>query len=89
MSIVAWIVAGAILGWIGYAYLGYNEERGVMVSTLIGAAGGFLGGNLIAPVFIAAPAVAGDFSAARLIFAAAVAASFVLLGNFAHRRWGV
>ena len=89
MNIFTWILAGAILGWIGYAYLGYNEERGVMVSTIIGAAGGFFGGNLVAPMFGMAPAIPGDFSAATLIFAAAVAAAFVLLGNFVQRRWGI
>ena len=89
MNIVTWILAGGVLGWIGYAYLGYNEDRGVMVSTLIGGAGGFLGGNLIAPMFSTAPAVAGDFSAAALIFAAACAGAFVLLGNIVHKRWGV
>jgi len=89
MNIFIWILAGAGLGWAGYAYRGYNEERGVIVSTLIGGAGGFLGGNLIAPMFGATPTVAGDFSAAALIFAAACAAAFVLLGNLVHKRWGV
>ena len=89
MNIVTWILAGGVLGWIGYAYFGYNEQRGVMVSTLIGGAGGFLGGNLIAPMFSAAPAVPGDFSAAALMFAAAVAAAFVFAGNLVNKRWGV
>ena len=89
MNIVTWILAGGVLGWIGYAYLGYNEQRGVMVSTLIGGAGGFLGGNLIAPMFAAAPAVPGDFSVAALIFAAAFAGAFAFLGNFVNKRWGV
>jgi uncharacterized membrane protein YeaQ/YmgE (transglycosylase-associated protein family) len=89
MNIVTWILAGGILGWIGYAYLGYNEQRGVMVSTLIGGAGGFLGGKLIAPMFAAAPAVAGDFSAVALIFAAAVSAACVFVGNMVQNRWGV
>jgi uncharacterized membrane protein YeaQ/YmgE (transglycosylase-associated protein family) len=89
MNIVIWVLAGSLLGWIGYAYFGYNEARGVMVSALIGGAGGFLGGNLIAPMFGVAPTVPGDFSAAVLIFAAAVAVAFVFVGNFVHRRWGV
>ena len=89
MDIVTWILAGGILGWIGYAYLGYNEERGMMVSILIGSAGGFLGGKLIAPMFSAAPAASGGSGAAALIFAAACAAGFVLLGNMVHKRWGV
>jgi len=89
MDIVTWILAGGILGWIGYTYLGYNEQRGMMVATIIGSAGGFLGGKVVAPMFSAAPAASADFSAAALIFAAGCAAVFVLLGNFVHRRWGV
>ena len=89
MDIVTWILAGGILGWIGYMYLGYNEERGMMVSIIIGAAGGFLGGKVIAPMFGASAPPSGDFSTAALVFAAACAAAFVLLGNFVHRRWGV
>jgi hypothetical protein len=89
MNIIIWILAGSILGWLGYAYLGYNEARGAMVSAIIGGAGGFLGGNMIAPMFGVAPAVPGDFSATVLFFAAAVAVAFVFVGNFVHRRWGV
>lgn len=89
MDIVTWILAGGILGWIGYSYLGYNEQRGMMVSIIIGSAGGFLGGKLVAPMFSAAPAASGDFNLAALVFAAACAAAFILLGNIAHKRWGV
>jgi len=89
MDIIVWILAGGALGWVGYSYLRYNEERGMMVAVMIGGAGGFLGGKLIAPMFSAAPAVPGDFSAAALVFALACAAAFVLLGNMIHQRWGV
>jgi len=44
---------------------------------------------MIAPMFTAAPAVAGDFSVAALFFAAAMAAAFLAVGNLVHRRWGV
>ena len=44
MNIALWILAGGILGWVGYAFLGYNAERAKLVPILIGAAGGFFGG---------------------------------------------
>jgi len=89
MNIVMWILAGGILGWAGYSFLHFNEERGVTVSIIIGAFGGFLGGTMIAPMFTGAAAVPGDFSLPALFFAAAVAAAFLAAGNLVYDRWGM
>jgi uncharacterized membrane protein YeaQ/YmgE (transglycosylase-associated protein family) len=83
-----WILAGGFLGWLGYSYLGFNEERGIVVSAVIGASGGMLGGKLVAPMFTAAP-VPGDFNASGLFFAAAVAAALLALGDMVYKRWHV
>jgi len=88
MNIAIWILGGAIVGWFGYSVLGFNEARGKMVSVVIGAIGGLVGGNLVAPMFTAAPAP-GDFNFLAMVFAAAVAAAFVAIGNLVHNRWGV
>ncbi len=88
MNVVIWMLAGGIVGWAAYSYLHYNEDRGQKVSILIGAAGGFLGGKLIAPMFTAA-GVPGDFSLSALAFAAVVAAACLFLGNLVYDRWGV
>jgi uncharacterized membrane protein YeaQ/YmgE (transglycosylase-associated protein family) len=89
MNIVVWMLAGGILGWVGCAFLGFNEERGMVVSVIIGTAGGLFGGKLIAPMFTAAAAVPEAFSLSALFFAAAVAAAFVAVGNLVGKRWGV
>ena len=89
MNIVMWMLAGGILGWAGYAFLGFNEERGTVVSVIIGAVGGLIGGKLIAPMFTAAAAVPDAFSLSALFFAAAVAAGFLAAGNLVGKRWGV
>ena len=89
MNIVMWILAGGIVGWMAFAVLGYNEDRGIKASLLIGAAGGFFGGKLVAPMFTDVAAVPADFSGAALFFAAAVAAVFLYVGNFVHNRWSV
>jgi uncharacterized membrane protein YeaQ/YmgE (transglycosylase-associated protein family) len=88
MNIAIWILAGGILGWVGYAFLGFNTARAKMVPILIGAAGGFFGGKVIAPMFTAV-AVPVNFSMVALLFAAAVAAAFLAAGNFVYNRWGV
>ena len=89
MNIAVWMLAGSILGWVGYSLLGFNEGRGVKVSIIIGTLGGLLGGKVIAPMFTAAAAVAGDFSLSALFFAAAVAAVSLAVGNLVYNRWGV
>lgn len=89
MNIVVWMLAGGMLGWIGYSFLGFNEGRTLMVSIVIGAVGGVVGGKMIAPMFGAAAAAAGGFSVMTLFFAAAVAAAFLAVGSLVHQRWGV
>jgi uncharacterized membrane protein YeaQ/YmgE (transglycosylase-associated protein family) len=88
MNIVIWMLAGAILGWVGYSFLGFNEARGRMVSIVIGAIGGFFGGKMIAPMFTVAP-VTADFNLSALFFAVAVAGAFLAVGNLVYERWGV
>jgi len=89
MNIAIWILAGGILGWAGCMYLGFNEARGAVISAIIGAAGGFVGGKLIAPIFLAANSAPADFSMPALFFAAAVASGFLFAGNLVSTRWGV
>lgn len=89
MNITLWILAGGALGWLGYAVFAYNEERGVAVSVIIGAFGGFFGGKVIAPALTAAATVPDAFNAPALFFAGAFAAAFLYLGNVAQKRWGL
>lgn len=89
MNIVMWLLAGGILGWVGYSFLGFNEQRGMVVSIIIGTVGGLFGGKLIAPMFTAVAAVPADFSSSALVFAAAAAAAFLAVGNLVYHRWGV
>jgi uncharacterized membrane protein YeaQ/YmgE (transglycosylase-associated protein family) len=86
MNIVLWMLVGAVAGWAAYAYIGYNEARGMPVSILIGAFGGFIGGNIVAPMFSAGPS---PELLPALLFAAAAAVAFLYAGNLIHKRWGV
>ena len=89
MNIALWILAGGALGWAGYALIGYNEERGLVVTVIIGALGGFFGGKVIAPALSAVATVPDAFNTTALFFAAAFAAVFLFLGNVSYRRWGL
>ena len=89
MNIAMWVLAGGILGWVGFQFLGVNSGRGLIVSVIIGAVGGFFGGKIVAPMFTTAAVVPADFNSSALVFAALVAAAFLFAGNLIHDRWGV
>ena len=92
MDIVTWMLAGAGLGWITFSYLSLNAERGLIVSIIIGAVGGLIGGKLIAPMFTSASTAAAgqaELSIATVFFAGAAAAAALAAGNLVHKRWGV
>ncbi len=88
MNLALWLLAGATLGWVGIHYLRFNEPRGLAVSMVIGLLGGVLGGEFVAPIFLAVAAVPADFSVFALFFALGVAAVFLTVGNFVFNRFG-
>jgi uncharacterized membrane protein YeaQ/YmgE (transglycosylase-associated protein family) len=89
MNIALWIFAGAIVGWLTYAVAGYNEERGLIVSIIIGAFGGSVGGMALAPMLMTAAAAPPGVSTPALVIAVAVAATLLVLCNVVHKRWGI
>jgi uncharacterized membrane protein YeaQ/YmgE (transglycosylase-associated protein family) len=89
MNNILWFFAGGLVGWIAFSYAGLSEGRGKVLSIILGAIGGVMGGKLIAPMFVSATAVPGEFSAVALLIAAAAASVFLVIGNMIHVRWGI
>ena len=89
MNIIMWMLAGAAIGWAGYAVLHYNESRGMLISMAIGVMGGVAGGKLVAPMFGVVESIPEAFSTAALICALASAAVVLLVGDRVHARFGV
>ena len=87
MDTVLWMLAGGALGWVSHSLMGFNEQRGRVVSIVIGALGGALGGKEISPLFT--HAVAGEFNLAAMMFALAVAAAFLAISQLVTTHWGV
>jgi uncharacterized membrane protein YeaQ/YmgE (transglycosylase-associated protein family) len=88
MNVALSMLAGAMLGWIGFSVLGLNEARGRMVSIVIGALGGIIGGKMVAPIFVTVGS-GGEFSMSALLIGAIVAAAFLAIGNVVKNTWGV
>ena len=89
MNIAMWVLAGGALGWIGFAYMRANEERGMTISVIIGMLGGFFGGTVLAPMLGAPTETPNDFSMYSLVIAIASAAACLAIGNLASKRLGV
>jgi uncharacterized membrane protein YeaQ/YmgE (transglycosylase-associated protein family) len=87
MDYFVWILVGSVVGWIGYARFGFNEERGRNVSMLIGAAGALIGAKMLAPMFVAMPP--GEFPVFAIFIAAGAASAALVLGNLVSERWGI
>jgi uncharacterized membrane protein YeaQ/YmgE (transglycosylase-associated protein family) len=89
MNIAMWVLAGGILGWLGYAYIEANKERGMIFSIIIGMVGGFFGGNVVAPMLGAVTETPNIFSPFALFVAVASAAACLAIGNLISKRYGV
>ena len=88
MNLTLWIALGALAGWGAYALAGLNHSRGPLISALIGAVGGIIGGKLVAPVFVTLPP-GGEFSMDALVIAGILAAAALAAGNLIQDRWGI
>lgn len=55
MSIVIWIIVGALAGWIASMIMKTDAEMGALANIVVGIIGAFLGGWIIS-LFGAAPA---------------------------------
>jgi uncharacterized membrane protein YeaQ/YmgE (transglycosylase-associated protein family) len=87
MNIALWVLAG---GWIGYMHFKANEdERGRLTSILIGMAGGFFGGNVLAPMLGAVTDAPNYFTLFSLAVASASASACVAVENVLCKRIGV
>ena len=88
MNIALWLLAGGVVGWVAYGYLGFNK-RGPMAPILIGALGGAVGGRFITPMFSVGAAVPDALTSSGLLFAAAMAGAFLVISEIVYKRWGL
>ena len=86
MNIAIWLVAGGVLGLLSYVFLKAVEAWGVGISVVIGAVGGFAGGNVLAPMLGAVRETPNDFSLFSMAVALVGAACLLALGNLVSKR---
>jgi uncharacterized membrane protein YeaQ/YmgE (transglycosylase-associated protein family) len=89
MNIAMWVLAGGTVGWIAFAYLRLNVARGLVISVIIGAIGGFFGGNVVAPMLGAVSDTPNVFNLFSMVIALAGAAGCLAIGHLLSRRFGL
>ena len=47
MSLIVWIIFGALAGWIASIIAGTNAQQGMLANIVVGILGAFLGGFLM------------------------------------------
>lgn len=57
MGIIAWIILGALAGWIASLFMNTNDEQGAMANIIVGILGAVLGGIIMG--FFGAEGVSG------------------------------
>lgn len=50
MSIIVWIIFGALAGWIASIIAGTNEEQGAIANIAVGIIGAFIGGFIMSMI---------------------------------------
>jgi uncharacterized membrane protein YeaQ/YmgE (transglycosylase-associated protein family) len=88
MNVFLWILAGGLAGWIACTALRLNVSRGLVISAIIGGAGAFFGGHVLAPIFGAHAGEAGAFSPFALLVAVASAIGCLSLSDMMYERFG-
>ena len=86
MNIAMWVVAGGALGWFGFAYLAVNRNLGLATAIIIGAVGGFFGGNVLAPMLGAGTDSPNVFNLFSMAVALGSAAACLATVNMLLRR---
>ena len=88
MSILAWIVLGAIAGWVAGLIVKGDERLGVIGHILLGIAGALVGGFLASALFGISP-IDGPFDISSIVTAVIGAVILVVgYGLITGRRTG-
>ncbi len=84
MNFLAWIILGALAGWIASIIMGKNKQMGAIANIVVGIIGAFIGGYIMD--FFGAQGVTGfNFSSFLVALVGAVVLLFIV-GLFSRRR---
>ena len=77
MNFLAWIVFGALAGWVASIVMGKNKQMGAVANIVVGIIGAFLGGWIMS--FFGAQGVTGfNFQSFLVAVVGAIALLFIV-----------
>jgi len=79
MNIIAWLIIGALAGWIASMIAGTNGQQGWLMNIVVGIVGAFVGG------FVYSLLTGVDFAAAFNLVTLMVAIGGAVILLFAYR----
>jgi uncharacterized membrane protein YeaQ/YmgE (transglycosylase-associated protein family) len=89
MNMVLWLLGGSVVAWFAFSRFDHNRHRGLPVAILVGAAGAYFGGSVLAPILGSGPDGTGDFRPLAFLVATLCAAACLLLSDMLYERFGV
>lgn len=85
MNVVAWIVAGIIIGWLVHRFMNEDANRLAYLGT--GVLGAFAGVELLAPLLGAPVVDPNAFSMLKLVSSAVGASVALIVGTIVMRKF--
>jgi uncharacterized membrane protein YeaQ/YmgE (transglycosylase-associated protein family) len=85
MNFIVWLIVGGLLGWVASMIMGTNDRQGMLLNIVVGIAGAFLGGLILAPMFNTGTINQGDFSVASLVVSLLGAIVLLAIVGFLRR----
>jgi len=84
MGLIAWLIFGAIAGWVASMIAGTNERQGCLLNIIVGIVGAFIGGFLYS--LLTGRQLDFGFDVTSFIVAVAGAVILLFLVTSARRR---
>lgn len=84
MNILAWIIFGALAGWIASIIMKKNKKMGAIANIVVGIAGAFIGGYIME--FFGAEGVTGFNFYSLFVAILGAAVLLWILGLFGRRK---
>lgn len=84
MGLIAWIIFGALAGWVASMIAGIDERQGCLLNIVVGIVGAFIGGILMG--FVAGRPFSFGFNLPSFVVAVLGAVVLLLITGMARRR---
>lgn len=78
MNILAWIIVGAIAGWLASLVMNTNRSQGLLEDIIVGIVGGILGGFILSALNVGGPVTGLNIGSILVAFFGAVILLFIL-----------